>query len=369
MPNISAILVDKDRIASAASTVSLQILAPTFRWKSFPQNVTSSTLEILIVLSRLPEASKHWRKEMAEAFNDSRFFCRKSLELSKTGWIPVLQQWVIQDKDRLAEYLSRLSSPTSAGIMFGVGASSARLEADRKTQLNLRRLALLVLAAPTDAFVPSLSNVHEKVSELVTATAASSPSSITRAEVYMLLRAVILKTSPVHLAAFWPIINTDLSDAISSMFPGRNHDTYNVYCVVQACKLLDTLLVLAPDDFQMGEWLFVTDTIDAVYRPSYWEPTALVDELADDLDAKGGTSHPAPTPTSSSLHGGKGKPLLTASAIEGVPKSDLVDRVLRPFFRQLSISVFESTYSMEQPDWDACYDDLLYDIFDDSTLV
>lgn len=369
LPNISKILVETDRITAVITTISTQVLIPTFRWKSYPQNITRSTLDILYAMSRIAEASKTWRKDVAEAFNDPRFFCISSLHLADTGWLPVLRQWVLLDKDRMPDFLARLSPPTSAGIVFGVGASSARLEADRKTQLILRRIAVLVLAASDNFFVANLSTIQEKLVELMTATAASSPSSATRAEIFMLLRALILKISPSHMNSFWPIINCELHDALSSLFPDENRDTYNTYCVVQACKLLEILLIMAPDDFQMSEWLFVTDTIDAVYRPAKWDPVALVDELAEDLDSKAGASQSATVPLSSATPTGERKPVLTSITLQGVPKEDLVDRVLRPFFRQLSISAFESTYSMEHPDWRACYDDLLVDTFDDSTIV
>ena len=253
--------------------------------------------------------------------------------------------------------------------MFGVGASSARLEADRKTQLNLRRIATLMLSADNDMFVVSLGGLQEKLVDLMTATAASSPSSITRSEVYMILRALILKTSPVHLASFWPIINAELHDALSSLYPAETHDTYNTSCVLQAAKLLDTLLTIAPDDFQLREWLFVTDTIDAVYRPSDWRPVALVDGLAETLDSRAG----APPSGTNNLVGaaqqGLRKPLLTSTVVRNVLMEDMVDRILRPFLRQLSINAFESTYRMEAADRQACCDDLLYDLFDETTLV
>lgn len=369
LPGITKILIDSDRIVAAITTISTQVLIPTFRWKSYPQNVTRNTLNILYSISKIPEASKIWRKDVGEAFNDPKFFCVASLNLAKQGWLPLLRQWTLSDKDCMPDFLARLSSPTSAGIMFGVGASSARLEADRKTQLSLRRMAVLVLAAADDAFVVNLVGIQEKLADLMNATAASSPSSATRAEIFMLLRGLVLKISPIHMTSFWPIINSELYDAISSLFPDETHDTYNINCVVQACKLLEILLILAPDDFQMSEWLFITDTVDAVYRPADWDPTALVDELAEDLDSIAGASHSAVIPFSNTSQSGKRKPLLTSAMIKGVPKEDIFDRVLRPFFRQLSINVFESTYSMEIPDWESCYDDLLIDVFEDSTIV
>ena len=306
-------------------------------------------------MSRIPEALKLWKKDVAEAFNDSRFFCASSLALAEKGWLPILRQWTVIDKDRMSDFLSRLSNPTSAGIMFGVGASSARLEADRKTQLNLRRMAIVTLAAADDAFVINLAGIQEKVVEILTATAASSPSSTTRAEVYMLLRALILKNSAIHLASFWPIISSELYDAISSLSPDHDTQMYNAYSIVQACKLLDTLLATAPDDFQLREWLFITDTIDAVYRPATWAPAALVDRLAEDLGSKAQVG-PSARPSLASIHA------------KDMSREDLISSLL-PYLRQLSINSFESTYRMEAPDWKGYYHDLLVDLFDNGTLV
>ena len=369
LPNLSKILADSDHLTVTATTISAQVLSPTLRSKSFPEHVSKSTLGILRAMSRIPEASKVWRKDVAAAFEDTRFFSPSSYRLAHEGWLPILQEWSLMEKDRVAETLARLSSPTSAGIMFGVGASAARLEADRKTQLNLRKMALLILAATNDTFIVNLSGIQEKLVELMTATAASSPSSTTRAEIYMLFRALILRTSPIHLASLWPIINSELQDVLSSMFPGESRDTYNIYCVLQACKLLDALLTINPDEFQLQEWLFITDTIDAVYRPSDWDPVAIVDELAEGIDTTSGATYDNISSFANSTSSGKRKPLLAMIATREVPKDELIDRVLRPFFRQLSISAYESTYSMEAPDWEACCDDLLADLFDDSTLV
>ena len=331
------------------------MIAPTIRWKTYPQNVTEETLGILFAMSRISEASKIWKKDVAEAFNDSRFFCASSLRLAESGWLPILRQWTIIDKDRMPDYLSRLSTPTSAGIVFGVGASSARLEADRKTQLNLRRMTTLVLAAADDTFIVNLSSIQEKIVEIFTATAASSPSSITRGEIFMLLRALVLKTSAVHLAPFWPIISSELYDALSSLLPDQDTQTYNPYSVVQACKLLDTLLTTAPDDFQLREWLFITDTIDAVYRPATFIPAALVDKLAEDLGSKA-QARPGARPSLSSI------------SVKDMSKEDLVNSLL-PYLRQLSINAFERTYRMETPDWKGCRRELLLDLFEDGTLV
>ncbi|MCJ1250740.1 hypothetical protein MMC30_007968 [Trapelia coarctata] len=367
-PNISKVLIDPDRITSMATMISTQIIAPIFRSKTFPENITECTLELMIALGSIPEANRTWKRDVSEAFNDSKFFS-SPLDLAQQKWLPVIRQWSLADKDRMPELLSRLTSPTSAGIMFGVGASSARLEADRKAQLNFRRIAFLILTTANDTFVVNMATLQEKVVDLLSASAASSPSSTTRAEIYMVIRALILKTSAPHLASFWPTINAELYDAISSAFPGHSTDIYSVGCLLQACKLLDTLLTLGLDDFQMQEWLFITDTTDSVYRASNSKPVAMIDELAEELDSGPDASYFADSSTTSLPHGFKRKPLLTSTATKDVPNDEMMEKVLRPFFRQLSIHDFESTYSMDAPDWSACFDELMADIFNYTTLV
>ncbi|OCK86143.1 cellular morphogenesis regulator dopa [Lepidopterella palustris CBS 459.81] len=377
MPNLQLILVENDRVANAATVISTNIIGPAFRSKTFPENVSKTILDLLYQITRVAQTSKSWKKDVADAFNDSRFFS-SPLPLIQSSWLPILAQWTLTDKDRLPELLSRISPPTTAGIMFGVGATSARLEADRKTQLTLRRISLLILAALDDTFTPTLPLLSEKLVELLAATPASSPSSATRAELFMLLRTLVLKTSAAHLAPLWPIINAELSAALSSLLPDAdNRDTYSNAGVIQACKLLDTLVVLAPDDFQLHEWLFIADTIDAVYKPAPWHPTSLADEIAEALSS-------AETPTLRSAHLNAAAalgpsmsasrtlsldPLLEAVRIgeEGadvrvLKRSELVVRVLRPFLGGLGMVAFEATYGMGEVDWEGVVGGLLRDL-------
>jgi hypothetical protein len=277
----------------------------------------------------------------------------------------------------LPELLARLLSPTTAGIVFGVGATSARLEADRKTQLNLRRIATLILAAMDNSFVADVPNLLEKVVELLSATTTSSPSSNTRADIYLLIRAVVLRTSPVHLSGLWPIIIAELQDAISSIVAPDHSllaETYNNYALLQACKLLDCLICVAPDDFQLHRWLFITDTVDAVYRPSNAKPQSLVDETSEELGRTSisASSHIEPTLMEHTFNKQR-RPLIGAASIDDRGswdrKDDLVGRVLRPFFGQLSIFAFESTYLMGLPDIEVCRNDLLADLFDEKAIA
>lgn len=380
VPRLQLILVDNDRVATAVTNMSNNLVGPALRSKSFPHNLTQNALSLLYQLSRTSQAAKVWKKDINDAFNDTRFF-NISPFLAKDYWLPILQQWNLNTKDLMPELLSRLSAPTTAGIMFGVGATSARLEADRKAQLNLRRIAVLVLSTAEDTFVPNFGMLEEKLVELFTATVASSPSSATRAELFMLLRALALKTSPVHMAPLWPVIDAEMQTAIKSVLPDtERHDTYNNASVLQACKLLDTLVTLDPDDFQLHEWLFITDTIEAVYKPADWTPSALVDEVAEALSTTESATLSMPQAVAQPGIDGLRKPFLdtlltgmaqeySAADLRVMAKPDLASKVLRPFLGQLSIFVFEATYGMGQPDWEACMDGLLGDLFDEGGIV
>jgi hypothetical protein len=374
VPNLPKIVVEPDRVLTAASAISTNVIGPALRSKSFPDTVTKGTLVLLQELSRLPNNQKHWKKDVGDVFNDARFF-GSNLALVRDDWLPLLRQWTISDKERMPEILSRITPPTTAGIVFGVGATSARLEADRKTQLNLRRIATLVLASANDSFVTDLPGIVDKLVDLLSATSTSSPSSTTRAEVYMVVRALVLKTSAIHLAALWPVINTELHTAISSVVApdhSASSDTYNNLSILQACKLLDLLVCVAPDDFQLHEWLFVTDTIDAVYRPSSYQPVALVDELSEELGSSASLGHQAADWTATTV-GPIRRTLLGPGGINDEVsierKDELVAKILRPFFGQLSIFAFESTYTMGPLDWEGCVAGLLKDLFDERSIV
>ncbi|KAI0430565.1 putative regulator of reproduction dopa [Xylaria sp. FL1042] len=377
VPNLPKILVESDRVLAAAQAISTNLIGPCIRAKGFPDTVTKTTLTLLQELTRLPNNQKTWKKDVGDAFNDPRFFT-SSATLVKSDWLPLLKLWTVTDKDRMAEILSRISSPTTAGIVFGVGATSARLEADRKTQLNLRRIAALILACGTDTFVTDIPAILERVVELLAATATSSPSSTTRADIYMVVRALVLRTSTVHLAPLWPIINSELHMAISSVVAPDNSpssDTYNNFSVLHACKLLDVLIAAAPDDFQLHEWLFITDTIDAIYRSATYQPIALVDELSEEL---GNTSAGSALPSESAAiiaSGGSGqrRPLLGSGGINDEltidRRDELIVKILRPFFGQLSIYAYESTYAMGALDVEGCIVSLLKDLFDEKSIV
>ncbi|EME40020.1 hypothetical protein DOTSEDRAFT_56330 [Dothistroma septosporum NZE10] len=368
------ILETGERVGSAVKNIIENLVAVAFHARSFPRNVTKELLVLFLQLIRKGPTAKSWKKEVMNAFNDARILS-SPVELMLDGWFPILHQWSLHDKETMPEVMLRLTSPASAGIMFGVGASAARLEADRKTQLNLRRICLLLLSSPEDTYASRLRPLEEKIAELFEASPTSSPSSMIRAELFLLCRALLLSTSPFNLAPLWPIINDKLQAALMSLLPvNQTSNDFNNLTLFQGCKLLDLLIAMSPDEFQLHEWLYITDTIDAVYQPADWTPSALTDHVAEALGSSTmEDSLVATAPGGDDSH--KRRPLLgdnlnvDTEDVKALPREDFARGVLRPFLSQLSIHAYEGVYGLETPDVAALRENLLRDLLDLGTIV
>jgi hypothetical protein len=379
IPQMKLVLVDNDRVQNAINSITANVTGPTIRAKAFPSNIDRRFLAVLEQLTKVPQAAKLWKKDVGDALSDNRFFAMP-LEHVHESWVPIMEVFIHNDYDRMLDLVSRIPAPSTAGIVFGVGATSARNLADRTAQLNLRRIGLLVLSSPMDNFAQSIKVINEKIGELMSATTTSQPSAATRADVFLLLRALSLKLSPIHLAPLWPMINSELQSALSSVLPeSQEHNKYTNASVIQACKLLDTLIALDLDEFQLYEWLFISDTIDAIYRPPGWRPMALVDGMAENLgrlsvEADAVAEAPAAQAGAAPAGGVLRRPILDsmmasagmdAADMRAMQKQDLAVKFLRPFFGQLSLLAFEAMYGMQATDVKACTDGLLKDLFDD----
>ncbi|QIX00913.1 hypothetical protein AMS68_006430 [Peltaster fructicola] len=371
------ILETPDRAAVCINTVSTSLVTPALRSKTFPNRIDADVLSLILRIAKKSPSAKIWRKDVLDAFNDIRF-TTTSPELVEKCWFPILQQWSLTDKERMSDIVGRLYAPSGAGIMFGVGASAARLDADRKTQLNLRRISLLLLASSADSHVEHLKTTQEKMVELFEASTTSSPSSAVKAELFMLLRALLLSTSAVHFAPLWPIVNDNLQAVLLSLDSNLGQPAqYNNFTMLQACKLLDLLAAMSPDEFQLYEWLYYTNTADAVYHQPDWQPTALSDKIGlSQSEASGDDTEKKALYEAAALAAGHRRtPVLVQGAgydtedLKAVAQESFINAALRPFLSQLSINLYESRYRLENVDAQAFRHALVEDLQDPGTIV
>ena len=373
--NLEVILETSDRVQNAVNSISSSLISPIIHAKSFPSNINSEVLSLFLQVAKRAPTAKQWKKDLADVFNEPKLLTVSVLQMER-AWFPLIRHWCLYDRERMPELLSRLSPPSSAGIMFGVGASAARLEADRKTQLNLRRICILLLASPEDSFVIHLRSIEEKLVELFEASAASSPSASIKAELFLLCRALVLSTSTAHLAPFWPVINDNLQHALTSLTTaGSTNLGLGNLTLLQSCKLLDVLIAVSPEEFQLYEWLYVTDTVDAVYQPTSWSPAALADHVAEGLTTNVPQDGMIPTTPITNALSGERLPLISNSQmtdiedIKASTREDFAHAIIRPFLSQLSLHAYEGVYSMETTDLETCRHGLLEDLLDLRTIV
>lgn len=352
LPLMSPILSEGDRISTVYNGISTNITGPALRARTFPENLSNNVLGLVQAMTKSQFTSKSLRKDVIEAFNDPRIFS-SSLAVAEQGWLPTVRQLAVIEKGLFSEVVARLAAPTTAGIMFGVGATAARTEADKLTRSNLRRLTLLLHAGEPDLFIGQLTQLMAKLEELLAASPATSPSSATKGDIYLLLRAITLSFGQEYLAIMWPVVDAELRALFEDMQKGQEA-TLAPYSHLQGAKLLDLLLLLKPEEFQMHEWLFITDTIDAIYPP----PTQKSVAAADTVEL-GDIEH---VDLQTSLHTGSRRPWLASDASRD---SKGVRALLGSFFSQLSIRAFEDTYSLDPVDLEACRKDVLADIFTD----
>lgn len=353
LPLMSPILSEGDRLSTVYSGISINITGPALRARAFPENLSNNVLGLVQVMMKTPSTNKALRKDIIEAFNDPRIF-NSSLDVSAQGWVPTVRQLALIEKGLFSDVAARLTAPTTAGIMFGVGATAARTEADKQTRSNIRRLALLLLAGDQDLFMTQLGPLLARVDELLTASPATSPSSATRGDIYLLLRAISLSFAQENLVSLWPIVDAEFRSLFEDVQKGTDA-TLTAYSHLQGAKLLDLLLLLKPEEFQMHEWLFITDTIDAIYPPATHKSIAAADSVHfDDVEH---------IETNASIGSGTRRPWLATDLSRD---SQQTRRLVGSFFSQLSIRAFEGTYSLDPIDLEACRRDLLADLFSEA---
>ncbi|KAF3902520.1 hypothetical protein ABW21_db0204640 [Orbilia brochopaga] len=370
------ILVEPERTVAVVTTIITSLISPALRSKSFPTALPRSLLEMVYNITKIPNTQKLWRKEISDAFNDSKFFAA-SVPSVKNYWKPLLRQWIISDKERMLDLFAKITPPATAGV-FGVGAASARAEADKRIGSVLRRMTILLLAGDKDYFVVYLQEFEGKLLEVLSATAITSPSAATRCEVYLLLRALVLRTSSIHLTSFWPIIVSELQNLLMSLtnHPSvreSGHESYTHGSLLEGCKLLDTLLVVQPDEWQLNEWLFITDTVEAVYKPDYSVDVpsiALADYVSRELSENKTKARRSDSVDIVSSEGSGFRQLMIqdrdSSLLNGAGGGGVeVTKVTTRFLRYLSIWNFENTYGMGKVDEDGLEDAILADLFDE----
>ncbi|KAJ1975117.1 hypothetical protein H4R34_004454 [Dimargaris verticillata] len=311
---------------------------------------------VLVQLASIPLVFKTWKKDVWDYFIDTTgFFVYYAMTPALLRqWTTLVNAVATSERDKVSDLLARITTASPSNLFVNREA-----EAITKA-LYLRKLAFVLFSGAQDQYLPLLPTVQEKLVELLK---MPQLSTLVHIEVYLCLRVLLCRVSGRYLSNFWPVLLTDIMSQFTSILAEKHEPSLDQISLFLAmCKFLDLLLTLETGEFQHHQWMFITDTIDALYGTRS-DSYALLDRMSDQLltfgsnqayrkgkSPIGSPTHPkramgttsATQSLASSSTAGK-RPLITAGAITSLQE-------LEPFIHNISLHTYQATYSLSQPD-------------------
>jgi len=331
------------------------LIMPLTRNKNLNFNTLPSyVLRILQGVTSIQSATRAWRGVATEVFNHHNFF-QMTPEVG-AGWCGLIHALHTVDKQVFPELVSRAST-TSAGNLF----SGKEAETIAKAGA-IRRLTCAIFAAGKDSHLIHLAIIQEKLVEVL----RSGLSSTILAEIYLCLRVSLVRFSPHNFPGLWPVVITDMINILNEAIHNPPSESDESYCLLVAvCKFIDLAVTVQTQELQTYQWMFITDTVDAIYPPEDWSTRSLLDKLGEvirNILSEREKQIDAMTMDNSVdlkiVTSGLRRPLL--SRVSSTPDIFL----LSTFLTHVSLASYESLYnSRGQVDWAEVEESLLSDIF------
>ncbi|KAJ7610904.1 Dopey, N-terminal-domain-containing protein [Roridomyces roridus] len=360
LPGLRRFLMDNDKVVASCTNIVYYIITPAFKGKSRPMDIDTDIVTIIQELTKIPAALKTWRPPVTELLNDNRLFNCSAGDAER--WKPIMKSLFDQDKTAFPELLAKVATAPSANIF-----TNREYEMLLRS-LNIRRLSFVLFTGDKNHFLTLLPSVQEKLVDILRNVTAP----IVQSEVYLCIRVLLCRLSAHNLTSFWPVLLTELyrifEQLMTTLPPDGSED---LQLILSASKCLDLLLTLQSEEFQIHQWIFITDTVDAIYRPEECFPEAMMDQLAEIVSSLPVSESRAPSamngliasPAAFLATFGNQRPM-RRPLLDSVRQIDSI-RDLVPFFSSVSISSYEGMYaSAGNIDWAAVEKGIMDDMFD-----
>jgi hypothetical protein len=221
---------------------------------------------------------KSWKKDLFEIVLDQNFFTFHKECLP--AWRTTLDNLFTQDKYAFNELLGRVSVPQTGSLNI---FSSKEIEYESRAML-LKRLAFVIFCSKKDQYVKFITSIQERLAEAI-----KMPQTVPtiQAQVFLCFRVLLVRLSPQHLGALWPIILHEILLVLIQMETDiltKNPNWLHLY--LELCKLLELALNLPPSQlptFQMYRWTFTGPS-----EPSFTPHLTRLAELLEDTKSTNG---------------------------------------------------------------------------------
>ncbi|KAG5417706.1 hypothetical protein I9W82_005342 [Candida metapsilosis] len=349
IPVLDEIYRDSEKTNHAVGLIINNVVLASTKKKQ--PHLSNTILQLLFLIGQY-HPNRIWRSTVADLFNDGSFFTTSTCSNDK--WKEIIHIWIEHDKDKVDDKINKLapSSTTSpAGTLFNWNEDS-EIEAKVNT---LRQLSYIILAQPHDYFANKINQLFDRLNQLLSLN--TCPTAI-RIEISTLFRAIVLKISDIHLISHWALIIHELQQifGLISSPPKSIKDLTSIpsqtlQLILFASKLLDELLIVDPDGFNLNSWLFIS--ID--FETKDTQTNSIIDLISKNNDFTFLKNDAI------KLNHGDLSDEYLSPLLEGVRHISSITQ-LRLFFDSLSMIHYERTYSLKPVNYKACQQDIIHDL-------
>lgn len=275
--------LEKERVVALLTNPLMYIVTPYLK-NHTPRNAASyfACSQLLASLSTYQYTRKAWKKDAMELFFDSAFF---QMELrSLQFWRTIVDNLMSHEDSTFRELMNRVSVTQANSLNI---FSSKEQENEQRAQL-LKRLAFVIYCSENDQFSAHIKEIQERLSECI-----KMPQMVANieAQVFLCLRVLLLRMTPIHIIPLWPTIISELvqvfmqiEEELSIDFEDARRDLDGSNGLLSASWLqlqlaaanLLFLAVQLPADrlpqFQMYRWAFVGGDITSVNNTNNASP-------------------------------------------------------------------------------------------------
>lgn len=347
LESLEDILQDSDKVSSCVNSIIVNLISPQIKPKHINE-ITQKTFSLIDLIGR-NHPSKAWKALVFDSFMDNSFFNVNTNKLNQ--WKPIISIWISSEREKIADLIAKVT-PSVLSTSSNIFIWNENSEIENKVY-TLKRISFLIMSQPNDYFLPNLDELFNRITYSLDILCPASY----RGEMTKLLRVLALKFSELHLLPHWITINHELMGIFEQL---RDKSTKEINTlakdeislVLNGCKLLDQLLLLGYDEFNLNEWLFVSSNPDVVDGGIKEYVSAIIDQIASENDFTF-SKDPAVKIEQPS---GDLVPLL-----HGVKDIGNIAN-LRSFFDSLSLLNYERTYNLYQVNLEACEEDVTNDL-------